>query len=357
MDKESIRKEFNDFDEKLLERYYQNQCSPEERQVVEGWFTRLKYNKDINRIARKEWDATSEEGSQKGKLNEILYKIHYYLRLEEYRKKRGATRRVWLKKAIVSVSAAIIIVLIGFWFGGHNLTGDKELYTEIRAPYGSRIKFDLPDGSHGWLNSGSSLRFPLKFAGRQRKVFLDGECYFNVRHNRNKPFIVETKKIRVVALGTVFDVQAYNNAVSTEEVTLVNGQVMVNRKLPGGAYKNIISLKPGEHINLNTHTGKIRLTDQTTDKYTSWKDGKLIFRNDPLSRVITTLEKYYNVNIEVKDKQLYRYHFHATFEDETLFEALRLLKLSSAIDYKICKRKKNADRTYSKRKVILSLRK
>ena len=318
--------------------------------------TTLKYTKDINGAARKEWDATSTESSRKEHLNEVLYKIHYYLHLKEYREKRGASRYVRLKQSIASVAAAIVIAMAGFWVGGHNISGSRELYTEIHAPSGSRIKFDLPDGSSGWLNSASSLKFPVKFTGKQRKVFLDGEGYFNVKHNRNRPFVVETKKMRVIALGTIFDVQAYDNASSTAEVTLVNGKVMVDRKLQNDIYKNVISLKPGEHINLNTHTGKIRLTDQVTDKYTSWKDGKLIFRNDPLNRVITTLEKYYNVNIEVKDKRLYRYHFHATFEDETLFETLRLLKLSSAIDYKIYKRKKNADGTYSKRKVILFLR-
>ena len=77
----TLEREFNDFDEKLLKKYYRNQCSPEERQVVEKWFTTLKYTKDINGAARKEWDATSTESSRKEHLKEVLYKIHYYLHL------------------------------------------------------------------------------------------------------------------------------------------------------------------------------------------------------------------------------------------------------------------------------------
>ena len=79
----------------------------------------------------------------------------------------------------------------------------------------------------------------------------------------------------------------------------------------------------------------------------------MIFRNDPLERVIMNLTRYYNVEIEVKDEELFKFHFHATFEEETLFETLRLLKLSSAIDYKILPREKNSDGTYKKRKIIL----
>lgn len=355
MKKNKIENEFENFDKELLEKYYQDQCTQEERKVVEGWIAGIQHNKEINKVARKIWDITSTEGNQKSILNEVLYKIHYTLRLKEYYEKAGVRRYSRIRNSVMAITAAVIFALIGFWFGGHDFSGNRELYTEIHAPYGSRIKFDLPDGSSGWLNSGSSLKFPVKFTGRQRKVFLNGEGYFNVQHDENREFIVQTKNAQVVALGTSFDVLAYDDPAYGEEVTLVEGKLNIKRKLQSNTYENVLCMKPGEHIKLNTNTKKINLTNQNADKYISWKDGKLIFRNDPLERVVSTLEKYYNVDIEIKDMQLYNYHFHATFEDETLFETLRLLTLSSPIDYKILKREKNADGTYQKRKIILYL--
>ena len=184
---------------------------------------------------------------------------------------------------------------------------------------------------------------------------LNGEGYFNVIRNPKKSFVVTTKYYQVRAWGTSFNVQAYSDLDSFEEVTLESGKVQIEKMKQDGTFKKILDLKPGQHTKMDYFSNCVRIIDNETDKYTAWKDGKLIFRNDPLKRVIRHLQRYYNVEIEVKDEQLFKYHFHATFEEETLFETLRLLKLSSAIGYKICKREKNEDGSYKKRKIILFL--
>jgi ferric-dicitrate binding protein FerR (iron transport regulator) len=192
----------------------------------------------------------------------------------------------------------------------------------------------------------------VRFTGRKRRVFLEGEGYFKVKPDHTRPFIVRTENTRVVALGTSFNVQAYQNNVN-EEVTLVEGRVVVEKKQAEGSFRHLLVMQPGQHVKLNRKTGKVLAIDQETEKYIAWKDGRLVFRNDPLSRIVKEMERFYNVEIEVKDSSLYKYHFHATFEDETLFEALRLLTISTPMGYKICKRKKNEEGVYEKRKVII----
>ena len=198
-----------------------------------------------------------------------------------------------------------------------------------------------------------SLKFPIEFANNERKVILNGEGYFNVIRNPRKAFIVSTKNYQVRALGTSFNVMAYSDLNSWQEVTLESGKVRIEKIKLDGTSAKVIDLKPGQHTRLDNNSNTVKITNDEAVKYTAWKDGKLIFRNDPLERVIMNLERYFNIEIEVEDEQLFKYHFHATFEEETLFETLRLLKLSSAIDYKIFAREKYKDGSFKKRKIVL----
>jgi len=351
-EKDKNRKRNQIFDPGLLDKFYRGECRPEERDRIERWFIGLDHRKEINRKAEEVWDKTPETGKEKTHLQEILYKIHYELRLEEYRKEKARRRTKRLRRMIASAAAVIVLVAAGLWFGYMKNGGVGNVYSELHAPYGSRVRFELPDGSSGWLNSGSSLKYPVRFRGMKRMVTLQGEAYFDVKHNSAKPFIVQTGSFRVIALGTSFNVQAYHD-VNDEEITLVQGKVVIERKMPDNTYRHLLIMKPDEHVVLDAQTGKINEKDLDAGKYVAWKDGKLIFRNDPLDRVVKEMERFYNVDIEVKDAALNKYHFHATFEDETLFEALRLLTISTPMQYEICKREKNPDGTYKKRKVIL----
>ncbi len=346
-----------EFDKKLVEKYYQKKCTPEEKSVVEQWFSDLRNNKETTKSAKQEWEQTSSEGNKKELLANILYKVHYNIHLDECRKMKETRWLSRTKSVYTYISAAAIVLLvvlnIWLWQGESSLTFKEAVFTEIYAPDGSRIKFNLPDGSSGWLNSGSSLKFPVKFTKNERKVFLDGEGYFNVKVDPKKSFVVSTKYYQVRALGTSFNVQAYHDVDSLEEVTLETGKVQLEKRKKDGTFKKILDMKPGQHATLDYFSSSVKLVDNESDKYTAWKDGKLIFRNDPLERVIKDLQRYYNVQIEVEDEQLFAYHFHATFDEETLFETMRLLKLSSAIDYKICKRKKNEEGGFQKQKIIL----
>jgi transmembrane sensor len=342
-------------DEDLLKKYYQNRCSSEEIQYVEQCFVDLKHYGEASKVARQEWNETSLEGNKRGILTDILHKIHFDIRLEEFRKSK---ERRWLKKTksvLLGISAAVLIplLLLNIWQWQNKALDSKPVFTEITAPNGSRVQFNLPDGSSGWLNSGSSLKFQAKFTGKERIVVLNGEAYFNVIEDLKRNFVVSTKYSQVRALGTSFNVLSYSDLDAIEEVTLESGTVRIEKVMKDGSISKVLQMKPGQHVQMDHRSNSIKSTQNETAKYTAWTNGRLIFRNDPLERVIMNLKRYYNVEIEVKDEELFKFHFHATFEDETLYETLRLLKLSSAIDYKILQREKNLNGSYKKRKIIL----
>lgn len=349
LENSSMRDEkIRDIAPELLDKYYKQQCTPEEIELVHHWFIGMEHQHNNNERVIEEWENTPAEGDQKELLQDILYKIHYNIHIDELTEKKSKSRNAWT--IVASVAASIIIFGIGFWLGNSPLT-IHENYAELHVPYGSRIQFELPDGSTGWLNSGSTLKYPVQFRGENRKVFLDGEGYFDVIHNAEKPFIVQNGNLQVVALGTSFNVQAFKD--DDKEVSLVKGKVVLKKIEADDTKRQISEMSPGQHLIINRQTNIVKLIDGDIEKSIAWKDGKLIFRNDPLSHVIKQMEHLYNVKFEVKNPELFKYHFHATFEDETLYEAVRLLSLTSDIDYEILKRRKKPDGTYIERKVVL----
>jgi ferric-dicitrate binding protein FerR (iron transport regulator) len=348
LDKKS---KYEDIDTEMLNKYYNHKCSPREVALIEEWLKDIGNSREQVFDILEDWKRSSLEGDQKELLQSILYKIHYDIHISESKQILKKSKRKKLITIATSVAASVILLIAGFWLGHTPLLENKNIYAELHVPYGSRINFELPDGSNGWLNSGSTLKYPIQFTGKNRTVFLEGEGYFDVEHNPEKPFIVQTGKLQVVALGTSFNVLAYKDA--DKEISLVKGRVVLKKIDNDNTKKQIFELSPGQHLQIDKQTNEVKNVDIEIEKNIAWKEGKLIFRNDPLSNVIKHVEHFYNVNIEVKDNELFKYHFHATFEDETLFEAIRLLSLSSNIGYEICKREKRSDGTFKERKIIL----
>jgi len=225
-------------------------------------------------------------------------------------------------------------------------------YNETVAAFGTYSRIDLPDGSKVWLNSGSSLRYPARFNENERHVFLTGEAYFEVHSDKSSPFLVNTPYFSVKATGTRFNVMA-NAKSRTPSVTLVEGKVDVNRLKNGKEEVLLSQMKPNQHLVFDTLSGRVVVENEDPYKYFAWKDGKLVFRNDNISEVARRISLQYNVDIEIKGNEIKQYRYRATFENEPLDELLRLLKLSSPIDYTEIQPKRLPDGSFSRRKVII----
>ena len=344
----------------ILDKYLNNLCTLQEVEEVIEWMKQQSFYNESKELGRKDWQLFNEKDclvSDK-QLDTLLDKIHHKLNIEEPRAAVQMKRNrltYWISKA----AAIIIIPVLAFLF--YTISENEKLTNQIAtvsvdsleviAPVGSRTVVELSDGSVVHLNYGSRIKYPQNFSGETRSVVLTGEGFFEVAHNPDKPFVVSTGIIDVKAVGTVFNVNAYpeNNDITA---TLVEGKILLEKQLLGKKSIQLGAMIPGQHVNYNSKTGKIVSDVGNVDKYIAWKDGKLIFDNEPIEQVAQRLSRMFNADIQVANKAS-KYKYTVTFIDEPLFQILELLSVATPIKYKALPRTKNPDGTFSKQKIII----
>nr|WP_121273327.1 FecR domain-containing protein [Pedobacter schmidteae] len=161
----------------------------------------------------------------------------------------------------------------------------------ISTPKGGQYQINLPDGSRVWLNAASSLRYPVRFSGNERKVTLTGEAYFEVTKEKHLPFIVVTDKQQVEVLGTHFNINAYTDEPGIK-TTLLEGAVKVGMR---ETEKDDVLLKPGEQCNLNGNT--LSVSTVNTDEAVAWKNGMFLFKDADLKTVMRAVARWYDVEV------------------------------------------------------------
>lgn len=218
---------------------------------------------------------------------------------------------------------------------GNGSDSEKLVYNTIKIPYGKKFRLQLSDGTFVHLNSGTTLKYPVKFiAGENRQVFLDGEAFFDVAKDKKHPFIVNADELNVRVLGTHFNVSNYPEDAATD-VVLVEGSVgMYQSNEEFDALKNVI-LKPGFKGSFNRENAKISTKAVITDIYTSWIDGGLTFRNMTFKNIITKLERRYNVTIINKNEKLANEKFNASFKEESIENVMSYFNDIHGINYTI----------------------
>ncbi|OXB05611.1 FecR family protein [Flavobacterium pectinovorum] len=212
---------------------------------------------------------------------------------------------------------------------------EKVSYNTIKIPYGKKFQLQLSDRTLVHLNSGTTLKYPVKFiAGENRQVFLDGEAFFDVAKDKKHPFIVNADNLNVRVLGTHFNVSNYPEDAATD-VVLVEGSVgMYNSNEDFNADKNTI-LKPGYKGSFNKENASIMTKPVITDIYTSWINGGLTFRNMTFKNIITKLERRYNVTIINKNEKLANEKFNASFKEESIENVMSYFNDIHGINYTI----------------------
>lgn len=335
----------------LIARNLAGNTDSDENAKLNEWFGRSESNRKYFEQIINIWDA-SEKKIDPEQINTSEALKQVINRISED-SQRQTFWHYWQK------AAAVIIILLAvgslFWIYINSQKVpllNEPVYNEVYAMFGTRSSIILGDGTVVWLNAGSSLKYPDKFTQKERQVYLKGEAYFEVKSDVSRPFIVKTSNLLIKATGTKFNVLNYDsNPVS--EVALFSGNVSVN-KVDGRKDSQLISeLKPNQYLIYNKQTGIKTVTNEDVYKYFAWKDGKLIFRNDPLSEVVKKIGMIFNVDIELQDTTLQNYRYRATFQEESFEEILRLLKLSSPIDYIELRRYPLPDGSFPKKKVVI----
>ena len=177
-----------------------------------------------------------------------------------------------------------------------NTYADPKAMAQVIIPYGKRSSILLSDGTKVWLNAGSKLIFPQKFSGKNRKVYLKGEAYFDVFKNKEVPFIVSTDNINVTVHGTEFNVRD-NNSENESEVVLVEGAVSMKENSMMNFLGKEIKLIPNQKAVYYKEDNKTKVdSDVDVNYYTSWKEGLLEFNRESILSVFKRLSRFYNVS-------------------------------------------------------------
>ncbi|MBZ4037661.1 DUF4974 domain-containing protein [Flavobacterium sp. 17A] len=208
-----------------------------------------------------------------------------------------------------------------------NSKEEANSFNTLSTPTGGQYNIVLADGTKVFLNAVSSIKYPTQFNGNQRIVELDGEAYFEVAKNKNKPFIVKSDGQSIEVLGTHFNVHAYDNE-SVVKTTLLEGSVAVASR------NQKAILKPGQQSNVVNNSSKITIKEVDTEAAIAWKNGRFKFDNADLKSVMKQLERWYGIKVEYRgDVSDVRFN-GGTFRNKNLSEVLKVLELSN-IKFKV----------------------
>ena len=216
----------------------------------------------------------------------------------------------------------------------YKMTGDQTaevLFNTMSTPRGGLYRLILPDGSKVWLNAVSSIRYPTAFTGRERRVEITGEVYFEVEKNARMPFIVTVKNMEVSVLGTHFNINAYQDEQDMK-TTLLEGSVKVSNG------RSHIVIKPGQQTQLSGN-GAIKLVeDADLSEAVAWKDGRFEFKETDIKTIMRQIMRWYDVEVEYQGKVPDRYFTADISRTKSLSGVLKILKLSD-IDFQLAGKK------------------
>ncbi len=253
--------------------------------------------------------------------------------------------------AVVVIGAGILAFSTGIVTGSSGKTQMARQVNEISTRQGSKSRIELPDGTVVWLNAGSRLTYNKEYGQQTREVMLEGEGFFDVMKNKEKPFIIHTSNINIKVLGTVFNVKAYPEDKQTE-TSLIRGSIEVTIK---NRPNDKIILSPSEKLVVENEP-VIRMPERGLPdrllpaieikklKYnsedsavpeTQWIDDKLVFNDESFEDLAVRMQRWYNVQIDITDPDLKGKRLTGNFEKETIDQALEALKISIPFRYEL----------------------
>ncbi len=280
--------------------------------ITIGIYAYLQSSNDFDTL-QKEVTITLEDGSTKENLNDEASGV--VSSSSTYIVKQEGTKLTYKKVASNPNEAGTLI------------------YNTLDVPYGKKFQIVLSDGTEVYLNSGSSLTYPVTFHEKGlRNVVLRGEAYFTVTSDSLRPFTVSTQFLDTKVLGTEFNISSYQDDEHVE-VVLVEGSLSVgqNNTVDSGA----LILKPNQLASYSYSNSELSKENVDVSSYIAWKDGVLLFKNEDFYHIAKKLERHYDVKIDIKDMQVSQERFTGRFKTETIEEILKAFQRIKGFDYTI----------------------
>jgi ferric-dicitrate binding protein FerR (iron transport regulator) len=292
-----------------------------------------------NRIA----EELLSEPNEKDQLLRMVKKVDLYFELKKYPAEKAlenVQEKIWKKSQsnltrfrrlfsnpLMRYAAAVLVAVLLSVAGYEMVTNKAESPKMLVISSADQVvkSFKLPDGTLVSLNSDTQLKYPKRFGKETREVTIEGEAFFEVKPNKNKPFIIHAGNAQIKVIGTSFNVSAYPRA-RLVEVIVETGKVQVSNKLTVTEQSNELILNPGDKGTLVYSSNALLKTTNQDPNFMAWKTHNLIFRATSLSEVISNLEKVYKVNIRLADPKLNGLLLTAHFNDYPLDFILKVIE-------------------------------
>lgn len=310
--------------ERLLVRYFNDDLTTEETGRVVAWIAQSDENRKIaEQIYYICFATQAQQADEQIDTAATLRKVKSRIRTAKWQR---------MIQRIERVAAIMLLPLIGLSAYLLSQSGyDYDTMVEIRSTTGMVSAVTLPDNTRVWLNSNSYLRYPAKFSGKERRVVLYGEGYFDVTKDPKHKFVVEAQSTEVEVYGTEFNIEAYDDEYI--RTTLVSGRIGMMYD-DANHRRQLVQMMPDQQITYNAKTGIAYLDTANIPSNTSWKEGKLILNNTSLKDALRMIGNKYNVAFDIRNDGLLSNTFTGTFSNQSLELILRHFAISSKINFR-----------------------
>lgn len=304
---------------KIIRRLADGLVPAEHRNKILYWLFRKGDDSSKDEALFRLWNETDGSGISNMDINASLSYVKERLGISLKKKKSYNIYSLFRYAAIFLLPLVSGLIV---WLVMSNASYTTSNIIECFVPNGRQKEIILSDGTKVKLNSGTLFIYPEEFDGKERRVFLSGEAYFDVQHDESNPFVVRTGRLNVKVLGTSFNINAYpdNSCITT---TLNKGKVKVYCP---DKEKSGITIHPDEKLVYNSEKDDFDLSEINADDYSSWTKGEIRFIKQPLSEIFKTIGRNYNVEFRYDDKidlkELYTICFNI---DEPIEQVVHIL--------------------------------
>jgi len=321
-------------DQKQLIGYLEGKTTGIDSWRVQEWLHKHDSEKEVREMLSDIWNyAEIKINDTPPDFEIILNQLHHLINLSEIPK--ATESQLHKLYRYFSKAAAILIIPIvlvaGYYMINDQIESKQEplaLERTITTKPGSRTMVDLPDGTRVWLNDETTLKYPDRFRKNERRVFIDGEAYFEVVANEKQPFIVENPMLDVRVTGTKFNLSAYCED-NYFEATLLEGKIFAEK----GPFKK--EIEPGYQLQVDQRKNKQSYGKVDPSISNAWIGGRLILQNEPLDIAIRKLSRWYNVEFIIQSPELNEYLLTATIQDEKPEQTIKLIAFALPVRYTI----------------------
>ena len=308
----------------IFKKYLHSVINPEEFERFSDFVVGKENTDAVYQMMKPEWDKSmeTETGSDAERSPVFQQIIQHILRDEA----SNALRRVKIYSIGLRVAAVLVLGLLfsSVWFYMESRSASESVPLQtVSIPYGAKTQLLMPDGSTVWLNSGSTLSYSGDFS-KKRQVLLKGEAFFEVKKS-DIPFDVNTSYGKIRVLGTAFNVLAYPETGFV--TTLVRGSVKISSERNNQS-QILVSGEQAGLVNDNLVKSKVE-----TELFTSWKDGKMIFRREPFPNLMKRLERWFNVKIVYLPEDFKDLWYTGAIENETITEVMEMVGTAAPVQF------------------------